>query len=76
MRTTVRTLVVLGALVAAGAVQGCAVTTGRFVPSQAERTNNSMVSYFSPFGPKHFEATPHHTMTTTHEKGFQDYRYY
>lgn len=73
-----RRYVVAVATLAVGALlQACAVTTGSFIPSRSENSNRSMtykydVSHMRVLSP----ATPHSTLTTTHEKGFQDYKYY
>lgn len=76
-RHETRRYVVAVAAVAAGALlQACAVTTGSFIPSRSVNSNRALTSYYNGSHMQLTPATPHSTMTTTHEKGFQDYKYY
>lgn len=76
---TIRTRRVAGAtlvLAAALLCQACAVTTGQFIPSRASRTNNNMTSHFDVTRAHSAALTPHAVMSTTHEKGYLDFKYY
>lgn len=80
--TTTRTnrrLLALGcALVGVALLQGCAMTTGQYVPQRGAATNRSMVSNYDAFGqPITRQRSVNRTMTVVHERGgLHDYRYF
>jgi hypothetical protein len=64
------------ALVVSSLLQGCAVTTGGFVPLKSEATNRSMTSRFDVLRQGAMSRSVMGRMQTTHEKGYMDFRYY
>ena len=77
-RTSGRLIALACALAGSALLQGCAMTTGPYLPQRGSNTNRSMVSNYDAYGqPITHRRTVNRTMTVMHDKGgVHDFRYY